>query len=728
MDGISLTTTRTEPSTATREHIFSLAAGATRTPLFSESTDNFASYVSEEYAAAGYEVFEKCWQDTRQTSAPGCFLGNCRCHGVADLHDQFESEVGQSGLFTPPSFVGNDFYCDSTTAAGEAYYGPWKSKLMYTSEEDICVGGELKNKAWWDAQGLEPGEFRKDLGFLTQSPIEIRVLHGHDTLYEGIAILSVNLEVCACPEKGWDGKPITQKECIDRCDNPKLKPPTDYTVVYIISTVGIIFVIIVVFLAKGYRDKQRLVLKQEGRIVALNKSIQMLQQYNESEKKMIEEQIVTFRKNVTDSKAGDRKAVDDALKKLLINAKDLVTEECIGKGSFGEVFKASYRGSTVAVKTMKTVEIEALDRFREEILLMSDLHHPNIVTMVGACWEQDLMALVMEFCAKGTASDVLKANGEDFTWDDPLYKWVLDLSRAVGYLHAVTYFDAKTGSTVNGIIHRDMKPDNCLVTETFSLKVADFGESRAVMEDATMTMVGTPLFIAPEIVMGEHYDSKCDIYSLAITTLAFALRGRQTLTEFLHKAWATSLGPEGSDKRKKAMGLQINSGRVSHKMISKGWRPSLSFISEELEMPDALASLLLLCWDPNPEGRPTALEITEYLEKDAAKSTIKGMVTETSKGKKSIRRTSTSGALVMRISQRKREIQEAEKEKAKRANTISNKTINMNTEAFQAEHNLKLKQLSEENERLMKRNEELERLLKEQQTGKAKEVLPGQIH
>ena len=262
--------------------------------------------------------------------------------------------------------------------------------------------------------------------------------------------------------------------------------------------------------------------------VSLKKSIQILQQYNEEEKKMIEEQIVTFRKNVKDAKASagstDMKVVDSALKKLLINAKDLVTEECIGKGAFGEVFKASYRGSTVAVKTMKTVDISDLDRFREEILLMADLHHPNIVTMVGACWEQDLMALIMEYCEKGTATDVLKENGVDFTWDDPLYKWVLDTSRAVGYLESVAYFDVKSGTSVNGIIHRDLKPDNCLVTKTFSLKVADFGESRALMADETMTQVGTPLYIAPEIVMGEHYNSKCDIYSFAITTLSFALR------------------------------------------------------------------------------------------------------------------------------------------------------------------------------------------------------------
>jgi len=53
---------------------------------------------------------------------------------------------------------------------------------------------------------------------------------------------------------------------------------------------------------------------------------------------------------------------------------------------------------------------------------MGDLRHQNIVTLVGACWGKDLMALVMEFCEKGMASDVLKEEGSTFSWDDPVRK------------------------------------------------------------------------------------------------------------------------------------------------------------------------------------------------------------------------------------------------------------------------------------------------------------------
>jgi len=460
----------------------------------------------------------------------------------------------------------------------------------------------------------------------------------------------------------------------------------------------------------GVLQRKNMAQKQE--IEELANKLSMLQQYDENEKKMIEEQIVTFRRNVKDAKAStgttDASEVDDALQKILINAQDLVTEERVGKGSFGEVFKASYRGSAVAVKTMTTVEMSSLDRFREEILLMADLRHPNIVSMIGACWEQDLMALVMEYCARGTATDVLKQNGEDFTWDDPLFKWVLDTSRALGYLHSVVYFDTKSQKSVNGIVHRDMKPDNCLITETFSVKIGDFGESKAILEDETMTQVGTPLFVAPEVVMGEQYDSKCDIYSLAMTILSFALKGEQLLTNFLHMAWVASFG-ENSDQGAKAAALSVNAGRISHKMINNQWRPSFKFITEELQMPQTIASLLLLCWDQDPTKRPTAREITEYLENDSSKTNIEGFTTTDSPtGRKLVRKTSTSGTLLMRIATRKRELEEEEMS-SKGNNKVGRVTSRMNTDSFAAQHGLKLKDLREENEQLLKRNEELER-------------------
>jgi len=139
-----------------------------------------------------------------------------------------------------------------------------------------------------------------------------------------------------------------------------------------------------------------------------------MQEYNKDEIAMLESQIKKF---TLDMSATD--GVHKDMEKLLIKADELVGKVAIGAGAYGEVYKSDYRGTAVAVKTMKQVDEGSLEGFKGEIMLMSGLRHQNVVTMVGCCWEKDLMALVMEFCEKGTSTDVLKAEGDHMTWDDP---------------------------------------------------------------------------------------------------------------------------------------------------------------------------------------------------------------------------------------------------------------------------------------------------------------------
>ena len=164
---------------------------------------------------------------------------------------------------------------------------------------------------------------------------------------------------------------------------------------------------------------------------------------------------------------------------------------------------------------------------------MNGLHHTNVCTMIGACWQTNLMALVMEFCEKGTISTVIRHQGDVMSWSDPYLKWTMDVARGMKYLHAVVYYNTKEGKQEHGIIHRDLKPDNCLIAENYSVKIADFGEARG-MEHGTMTMVGTPLYIAPEIMKGEHYDQKVDVFSFALTLVKIGV-GKEELHRFLGK-------------------------------------------------------------------------------------------------------------------------------------------------------------------------------------------------
>ncbi|GMH71595.1 hypothetical protein TrRE_jg5529, partial [Triparma retinervis] len=391
--------------------------------------------------------------------------------------------------------------------------------------------------------------------------------------------------------------------------------------------------------------------------VELHKNLKMLQKYGNDELDMIEAQITTFRKDFSKKKTSqdgnaNNLSVGKDIEKLLIVAKELESEFVIGKGSFGEVHKSKYRGTSVAVKTLHEIDKESLERFQAEILLMADLHHTNVVQLVGACWEKDLMALVMEFCEKGMSSEVLEMEGVNFSWDDPLLKWCMDTGRAMRYLHGVTYVDVKTDRLVSGVIHRDLKPDNCLVTDTYTLKVADFGEARAFNENNTMTQVGTPLYIAPEIVRGDHYSTQADVFSFALTILAWSIKGREPFLDFLFRKM---MADRNKGKPGKPGAQQVSLGKVSHSIINKGWRPRRSIL-KEIGMPDCIADLLTICWLDSPNDRPSFSEIMDYLETEAMDQILPGQVDLTGQVDASTgrtRRSSVTGALKNKITKHK---------------------------------------------------------------------------
>lgn len=367
---------------------------------------------------------------------------------------------------------------------------------------------------------------------------------------------------------------------------------------------------------------------------------------------MIEGQITTFRANFKKKKGlsfkEDGKNEEQShrsLEKLLISAAELESQEIVGKGSFGEVHKSKYKGTLVAVKTLRNVDELSLGRFQLEILLMADLHHNNVVRLVGACWETKLMALVMEFCEKGMSSEVCNSEGNHFSWGDPLLKWSMDLARAMKYLHGVEYTDVKTDNFVSGIIHRDLKPDNCLCTETYSIKVADFGEARAFDENNTMTQVGTPLFISPEILKGDRYSTKADVYSYALTLLAWGLRGREKVFIYLYRGVMTK-----GDKPPSAATMSRPSlGRITHAMVTKGWRPNLKSL-KELDIPKSICECMSLCWLDNPDERPNFVEVLDHMEKEATMEIMPAAAfVDPSTSLRSSRRKSVSGVLKARL-------------------------------------------------------------------------------
>jgi GAF domain-containing protein len=247
----------------------------------------------------------------------------------------------------------------------------------------------------------------------------------------------------------------------------------------------------------------------------------------------------------------------------------------IGTGSYGEVYRAKVRNKTVAVKKLhvRQLKAEQVDSFCNEAALMCQLHHQNVVLFIGAVTEPSNLCIITEFCARGSLADLLLDHNVPMTFARKL-KFAEDAARGMLYLH---------GSNPV-ILHRDLKSDNLLVGADWTVKVADFGLTRFLSEKKAMTQVGTPMWMAPEIIMGKKYTEKADVYAFGII-----------LWEVL-----TRLEPY-DDKEPMQIVVEV---------VNNNLRPTIPH--EHRNNP--LVPLMKDCWHKNPEERPTFKAIVERLE------------------------------------------------------------------------------------------------------------------
>jgi serine/threonine protein kinase len=116
------------------------------------------------------------------------------------------------------------------------------------------------------------------------------------------------------------------------------------------------------------------------------------------------------------------------------------------------------------------------------------------------------LCIVTEFVQQGSLRDMLANRGIKLPWQQRL-SMLRSAAQGVSYLHSLQ---------PTAVIHRDLKSSNLLVDENMNIKVADFGFARLKEENATMTRCGTPCWTAPEIIRGERYSEKADVYSFGI--------------------------------------------------------------------------------------------------------------------------------------------------------------------------------------------------------------------
>ncbi|MBI4859453.1 MAG: protein kinase [Candidatus Riflebacteria bacterium] len=179
----------------------------------------------------------------------------------------------------------------------------------------------------------------------------------------------------------------------------------------------------------------------------------------------------------------------------------------LGAGSMGTVYLATQHPlrREVAVKILTEFTDEGRARFEREYRIMASFSHPAIVRLYDFGQDGDLHYLVCEYVNGGTVRSLMDRGPVSLS---QALRLSADLADALAYAHE------------HGVIHRDVKPANVFLTATAQVKLADFGLARPVARGGTLTQssmgVGSPLYMAPELVVGERATAQADQYSLGV--------------------------------------------------------------------------------------------------------------------------------------------------------------------------------------------------------------------
>jgi serine/threonine protein kinase len=251
-------------------------------------------------------------------------------------------------------------------------------------------------------------------------------------------------------------------------------------------------------------------------------------------------------------------------------------KERIGQGGFGDVYVAEQKtGANVAVKILDASlarDDDAIERFKREADTAKRLEHPNIVRVLDVGSSRSRHYLVMELVRGGSLERLIRREGTA----EKVLPALVEAARALAYAHE------------HGVVHRDVKPQNILLTRSGKAKVADFGLARAVDHSSMTTegkLLGTASYMSPEQVKGERATAASDVYAMGV---------------MIYDAISGQL-PFKSDTQ---IGYLYQHAEVA---------PARPTVRDPF--PASLADLALACLAKAPKDRPTMATVAEHLAK-----------------------------------------------------------------------------------------------------------------
>ncbi|GAM28464.1 hypothetical protein SAMD00019534_116400 [Acytostelium subglobosum LB1] len=265
-----------------------------------------------------------------------------------------------------------------------------------------------------------------------------------------------------------------------------------------------------------------------------------------------------------------------------IDGDEIVFLNKLGEGTSAKVYKATWRNQEVAVKILKSTPAhQMLLDFLKELEIMSSLRSPHVVYFYGMV-VQPQICMIMEYCSNQTLYHLMHTS-MDFSWDWVL-KFSIEMVKGIKCLH----------NWKPVIVHRDLKSLNLLVSDNWTIKVADFGLSRFATSKASSIRKtrGTYAYCAPEVYFGD-YTVKGDIFSIGIIMWELIVRCMKARYE----------RPFSEYKN-----IQYDF-QILVMTYKSNLRPTIP-----ANCPEVFANLVTMCWDADPEKRPTCPEILDVLQ------------------------------------------------------------------------------------------------------------------
>ncbi|XP_062111408.1 serine/threonine-protein kinase 1 [Humulus lupulus] len=186
----------------------------------------------------------------------------------------------------------------------------------------------------------------------------------------------------------------------------------------------------------------------------------------------------------------------------------------LGKGSYGAVYKARdlKTSELVAIKVISLSEgEEGYEEIRGEIEMLQQCSHPNVVRYLGSYQGEEYLWIVMEYCGGGSVADLMNVTEESL--EEPQIAYICrEALKGLAYLHSIFK------------VHRDIKGGNILLTEQGDVKLGDFGVAAQLTRTMSKrnTFIGTPHWMAPEVIQESRYDGKVDVWALGVSAIEMA--------------------------------------------------------------------------------------------------------------------------------------------------------------------------------------------------------------